>query len=600
MRCAATRAGVASTSRSRTRRTSCRWSPARSASRRRTPSTTSSPASSTASAVAPRVASIVPDAIPQDRLDRLGARASKVRRYPGPRRRSTTSTGSRPDPGVLDELGVDRDRDDRRRPDAPGRLALPPRGEPVVRRRARADSGATMPSRPSSSREQRSSARRSPRGRCRRSSCPSRRSTHRASSRFADLVVSAGGTMNREAVALGIPVYTTFAGRLGAVDTALVNEGRLRVLTSAEDLELEKRKAARNENGTRSGAPARPHAHGPRALARTVSIWLRSLRPSTGRGEMRKRRRIALLAAAVAAMSVASVTAALAGDNDSGFQTSQAAMLTCPTCTKIVPIITVGETLPGGYRFEALPDGISLKARGNGRVDLFVNHETSTVAFPYNAAAPTAANSQNDFLNSQVSLLGLNQHSKRSPFRALRDQLRARTTSGSAPTTSQRRAEGFDRDIFFTNEEAQDYVYRTGTAWSQPIAPGTAGAEQAGVVVRQRPKDRKAQDDLRDGPAQPRKRRRDPGIRRPRRPLGRRHLLHDTGDDDGGPAEPDLRYEGLVAGVQLHRAGHRRDLERSGRPVGVRVDEPVRTRTTTTSHPATRRRSTASSSRCRR
>ncbi len=56
-----------------------------------------------------------------------------------------------------------------------------------------------------------------------------------------DLVVSAGGTMNREAVALGIPVYTTFAGRLGAVDTALVDEGRLRVLTSADELELVKR-----------------------------------------------------------------------------------------------------------------------------------------------------------------------------------------------------------------------------------------------------------------------------------------------------------------------------------------------------------------------
>ena len=39
---------------------------------------------------------------------------------------------------------------------------------------------------------------------------------------LADLVVSAGGTMNREAVALGTPVYTTFSGRLGAVDEQLV------------------------------------------------------------------------------------------------------------------------------------------------------------------------------------------------------------------------------------------------------------------------------------------------------------------------------------------------------------------------------------------
>ena len=47
---------------------------------------------------------------------------------------------------------------------------------------------------------------------------------------FADLVVSAGGTMNREAVALGTPVFTTFAGRMGGVDEALIHEGRLRVL----------------------------------------------------------------------------------------------------------------------------------------------------------------------------------------------------------------------------------------------------------------------------------------------------------------------------------------------------------------------------------
>ena len=47
--------------------------------------------------------------------------------------------------------------------------------------------------------------------------------------------------MNREAVALGVPVYTTFAGRLGAVDSALVEQGRLRVLTSADELSLEKR-----------------------------------------------------------------------------------------------------------------------------------------------------------------------------------------------------------------------------------------------------------------------------------------------------------------------------------------------------------------------
>jgi len=58
---------------------------------------------------------------------------------------------------------------------------------------------------------------------------------------LADLVVSAGGTMNREAVALGTPVYTTYGGRLGGVDEALIRERRLRPLTDPRVLELEKR-----------------------------------------------------------------------------------------------------------------------------------------------------------------------------------------------------------------------------------------------------------------------------------------------------------------------------------------------------------------------
>ena len=58
---------------------------------------------------------------------------------------------------------------------------------------------------------------------------------------LADLVVSAGGTMNREAAALGVPVYTTYGGRLGGVDEALIRDGRLRPLTDPRALELAKR-----------------------------------------------------------------------------------------------------------------------------------------------------------------------------------------------------------------------------------------------------------------------------------------------------------------------------------------------------------------------
>jgi predicted glycosyltransferase len=57
----------------------------------------------------------------------------------------------------------------------------------------------------------------------------------------ADLVISAGGTMNREAVALGTPVYTTFEGRLGAVDEHLLATGRLRKLTDLSRLQIPKK-----------------------------------------------------------------------------------------------------------------------------------------------------------------------------------------------------------------------------------------------------------------------------------------------------------------------------------------------------------------------
>jgi predicted glycosyltransferase len=71
---------------------------------------------------------------------------------------------------------------------------------------------------------------------------------------FADVVVSAGGTMNREAVALGTPVWTTFEGRLGAVDERLIAEGRLRRLERADDLVLRKRDDAAGERIRRDPA----------------------------------------------------------------------------------------------------------------------------------------------------------------------------------------------------------------------------------------------------------------------------------------------------------------------------------------------------------
>jgi len=53
----------------------------------------------------------------------------------------------------------------------------------------------------------------------------------------ADLVISAGGTMNREAAALGVPAASVYAGKWAAVDEELVREGRLQKISSRDNIE---------------------------------------------------------------------------------------------------------------------------------------------------------------------------------------------------------------------------------------------------------------------------------------------------------------------------------------------------------------------------
>ena len=182
---------------------------------------------------------VVPDAIPQNRLDGLGARSAKVRRYPGLKEEYYLH-GFVPDRRVLDELGVAGEHIlvvVRTPPDVSlyHREANPLFGD-VLERLGRdpAVRAVVLPR----TAEQRVEVvgRELP-----SVVVPEHAVDAQSLVALSDLVVSAGGTMNREAVALGIPVYTTFAGRLGAVDTSLVEEGRLRRLTSADELEVEKR-----------------------------------------------------------------------------------------------------------------------------------------------------------------------------------------------------------------------------------------------------------------------------------------------------------------------------------------------------------------------
>jgi hypothetical protein len=183
--------------------------------------------------------------------------------------------------------------------------------------------------------------------------------------------------------------------------------------------------------------------------------------------------------AALALIALVGVSSSI-GANDSGFKTAQAPMLNCPSCSEVTPVLTVGDRLGSGYRFEAIPDGISVRTRGQGRADLYVNHETSKVPFPYNTANPTAANGESDFDNAQVSRLILNQHSAG----VLNGSFVIPSSAGYQRFCSNYLAtsrEGFDRDIFFTNEESPDYVLRREDSW--PPALTDPNQEENGVVV---------------------------------------------------------------------------------------------------------------------
>jgi hypothetical protein len=185
------------------------------------------------------------------------------------------------------------------------------------------------------------------------------------------------------------------------------------------------------------------------------------------------------LAGAISLVLLSSLVGTVSAAPGDGFKTSRPTMLEpVATGVSVEPIISVGDVVDG-YRFEAIPDGISLRS-GTGGVDVWVNHETARIPFPYNPAAPTEANSQNDFDNAQLSHLVLNGTT-------------AGVLQGNLAITSAENyqrfcsnflataAEGFDRPLLFTNEETPDWVNRTGNSW--PTTIGAPTAREGGVVV---------------------------------------------------------------------------------------------------------------------
>lgn len=213
---------------------------------------------------------LVPKAIPPERLAQYGARPPKLVWYPG-LKEEYYLYDFEPDPGVLGELGLEGDEVlcvVRTPPDyalylrdAEGelltsllrRLSRTPDTQTVVLPRTGAQAegirsigGASLV-------------------------LPHRAVDGRSLVAFADVLVSAGGTMNREAAVLGTPVWSVFEGRLGAVDELLAREGRLRFLRDPDELSPVKKPEGLWSSRTRRD---------PAELLRLALPWLTEPRPS--------------------------------------------------------------------------------------------------------------------------------------------------------------------------------------------------------------------------------------------------------------------------------------------------------------------------------
>jgi predicted glycosyltransferase len=207
---------------------------------------------------------LAPDAIPADRMARLGARPPKLVPYPG-LKEEYYLYDFEPDPAVLAELGVDRERivclirtapayalylggsENPILPRVLRRLCEDERTQTVVLPRT-AEQGAAiaelgLP----------------------RVVIPGRAVDGRSLVAYSDLVVSAGGTMNREAAVLGTPVWSIFEGPMGGVDEMLERSGRLHLLNDPGEIEIAPKDADGYESRVRRD---------PRELLKLALPWV--------------------------------------------------------------------------------------------------------------------------------------------------------------------------------------------------------------------------------------------------------------------------------------------------------------------------------------
>jgi predicted glycosyltransferase len=185
---------------------------------------------------------IVPEVFPESSLRTQGARSAKITRYKG-FKEELYLAGFEPDTKVLDELSLDRERLLAVfRPPPAGALyhrSINERFDDLLGETAhRKDVQVVLLPR---SHEQADLYRR-----VRRVVIPDRVIDTCSLMALADVVIGAGGTMNREAALLGTPTYTVFAGKLAAVDAELIRLGLLHDLRPIDaQLTLARRRVAR-------------------------------------------------------------------------------------------------------------------------------------------------------------------------------------------------------------------------------------------------------------------------------------------------------------------------------------------------------------------
>ena len=190
---------------------------------------------------------MAPDAIPVEAMEKAGARPDRLFRYPG-LKEDYYLADFEPDHAVLAELALDRKRVlvvVRPPPETSEYHADNPLYERVLDRLA-GEAEVTTVVIPRTDAQGGGLRERGARPNGEGAATlvvPERAVDAQSLIAYADLVVSAGGTMNREAVALGTPVYTIFSGAMGAVDEGLITDGLLRPLSDPAQIELTKRAA---------------------------------------------------------------------------------------------------------------------------------------------------------------------------------------------------------------------------------------------------------------------------------------------------------------------------------------------------------------------